>query len=44
MQETLKKLSELTGIDIPEEEYVENPASLIPSTAQIVDASKRYTE
>ena len=44
MEETLKKFSELTGIDIPEDEYVESPASLIPSTAQIVDASKRYTE
>ena len=40
INETLAKLSELTGIDIPEEEYVENPAASIPTTAQIVDSAK----
>ncbi|MCR5188093.1 MAG: FliI/YscN family ATPase [Treponema sp.] len=41
MKDTLDKLSALTGIEIPEEEYVENPAIAIPTTAQIVDASKQ---
>ena len=40
MADTLKKLSELTGIEIPEEEFVEAPAVGIPTTAQIVDESK----
>ena len=40
IEETLQKLSELTGIEIPENEYVENPAVSIPTTAQIVDSSK----
>ena len=40
IEETLQKLSVLTGIEIPETEFVENPAAEIPSTAQIVDASK----
>lgn len=40
INETLDKLSALTGIEIPEEEYVENPAAAIPSTAQIVDNAK----
>jgi flagellum-specific ATP synthase len=38
MEETLKKLSELSGIEIPESEFNESPASEIPSTAQIADA------
>ena len=37
MKETLEKLSVLTGIEIPEDEYVEAPALAIPTTAQIVD-------
>ncbi len=37
INETLDKLSALTGIEIPQEEYVENPAINIPTTAQIVD-------
>ena len=41
INETLMKLSELTGIEIPEEEFVESPAKLIPTTAQIVDANKQ---
>lgn len=41
MEETLNKMSELTGIKIPEEEYVESPALSIPSTAQLVDEQKR---
>ena len=37
MKETLEKLSILTGIEIPESEFVEAPALSIPTTAQIVD-------
>ena len=37
IEDTLAKLSTLTGIEIPESEYVENPAVKIPTTAQIVD-------
>ena len=44
MAETLKKLSALTGIEIPENEYVEAPALDIPYTAQIVDANKQVVE
>lgn len=46
MEETLKKLSELSGIQIPEEEYSESPASTIKSTAQIADenAAKKNAE
>ncbi len=39
MKETLEKLSALTGIEIPEEEFSETPAIGIPTTAQIVDAN-----
>lgn len=38
MEDTLAKIADLSGIDIPEEEFVENPAAEIPSTAQIADA------
>ncbi|MFA6856388.1 MAG: FliI/YscN family ATPase [Treponema sp.] len=38
MEDTLNKIAELSGISIPEEEYTENPASEIPSTAQMADA------
>lgn len=41
LNETLDKLSALSEIEIPQEEYVERPASGIPTTAQIVDASKQ---
>ena len=41
MNETLDKLSALSGIQIPEEEYVENPGVHNPTTAQIVDAMKQ---
>ena len=44
MAETLKKLSALTGVEIPEEEFVEAPALDIPYTAQIVDANKQVVE
>ena len=44
MPETLRKLSTITGIEIPESEYVEAPALDIPYTAQIVDASKQVVE
>ena len=44
MTETLKKLSALTGIEIPEEEFVEAPAIGIPTTAQIVDANTPVVE
>jgi flagellum-specific ATP synthase len=37
MDNTLSKLSTLSGIEIPQEEYVESPALQIKSTAQIVD-------
>ena len=37
MKETLDKLSALTGIEIPEEEYQEAPALSIPTVAQVVD-------
>ena len=41
INETLDKMSALTGISIPQEEYIERPAAGIPTTAQIVDASKQ---
>lgn len=41
MEETLKKLSALTGIEIPEGEFIESPARFIPTTADIVDAQKQ---
>lgn len=41
MEETLKKLSSLTGIEIPEGEFIESPARFIPTTADIVDAQKQ---
>ena len=40
MKDTLDKLGLLTGIQIPEEEYVENPAQSIPTTAQVVESGK----
>ena len=44
MNETLKKLSAVSGIEIPEEEFVEAPAVGIPTTAQIVDANTPVVE
>ena len=41
IEDTLSKLAAITGIDIPEEEFVENPAVGIPNTAQIVDSQKK---
>lgn len=41
INETLDKLAALSGIEIPQEEYIERPAAGIPTTAQIVDASKQ---
>ena len=38
IEDTLAKLSKITGIEIPEDEYVENPAANIKNTAQVVDA------
>lgn len=38
MRDTLDKLAALTGIEIPQEEYVETPAAAIPTVAQVVDA------
>ena len=38
MEDTLDKLSALTGIEIPEEEYDESPARNIPSVAEVADA------
>lgn len=40
MKETLEKLSALTGIEIPEEEFAISPGINNPTTAQIVDAAK----
>ena len=44
IKQMLDKLSELTGIDIPQEEYIETPALSIPTTAQIVDAAINANE
>jgi flagellum-specific ATP synthase len=44
MKATLEKLSALTGIEIPENEFVEAPAIGIPTTAQIVDANTPVVE
>lgn len=41
IKETLDKLSVVSEMDIPEQEYSENPGVLNPSTAEIVDAQKR---
>ncbi len=41
IKDTLDRLSALTGIEIPQEEYSETPAIAIPTTAQIVDAEKQ---
>ncbi len=41
MKETLQKLSALTGIEIPESEFVEAPALDIPYTSQITDSIKQ---
>jgi len=44
IEDTLSKLSKITGIDIPEEEYSESPARAIPTTAQIADAAKQIEQ
>lgn len=44
IKQMLDKLSELTGMDIPQEEYIETPALSIPTTAQIVDAAINANE
>ena len=44
MNETLQKFSVLTGIEIPEEEFVEAPAVGIPYTSQITDSIKQTEE
>ena len=41
INETLEKLSALTGIEIPESEFVEAPALDIPYTSQITDSLKQ---
>ena len=41
LEETLNKMSLLSGLEIPQEEYVESPALAIPSTAQLVDEQKK---
>lgn len=38
MSDTLDKLTALTGIEIPEDEYDEKPAANIPSVAEVTDA------
>ncbi len=40
IEDTLNKLSALTGIEIPDEEYVESPGLNNLTTAQIVDSTK----
>ncbi len=40
MHETLDNLKTLTGVEIPSEEYSENPAQDIQTVAQIVDSKK----
>src|SRR5574344_70843 len=40
IEDTLKKLSELSGVEIPEEEYSETPALQRKSSAEVVDAEK----
>ena len=44
MEETLKKLAEIAQIEIPEEEFCEQPALNNPSTAEIVDQAKLSQE
>jgi flagellum-specific ATP synthase len=44
MAETLKKLSELSGIEIPESEYGESPALDRKSAAEIVDSEKESAQ
>ena len=44
MNETLDKLSALTGVEIPKEEYAENPAAEYLTTAQIADSKKQPGE
>lgn len=44
MYETLKKLSVLTGMEIPEEEYSEQPALEIKSSAQINDEQVKNSQ
>src|SRR5574344_841344 len=44
MAETLKKLSELSGIEIPESEYGESPALDRKSAAEIVDNEKESAQ
>lgn len=39
MEDTLKKLSTLSGVNIPDDEFTEQPALKIQSTAAIVDES-----
>ncbi|MCR4900196.1 MAG: FliI/YscN family ATPase [Treponema sp.] len=41
IEDTLNKLSALTGIEIPDEEYVESPGLNNLTTAQIVDSTKQ---
>ena len=41
IEDTLNKLSVLTGIEIPDEEYVESPGLNNLTTAQIVDSTKQ---
>ena len=44
IEQTLARLSALTGIEIPEDEYAENPAAMIPTTAQIADSARHQPE
>ena len=41
IDDTLAKLSELSGIEIPEDEYVENPAESRKTVAQLVKEHKK---
>lgn len=42
MEDTLKGLASLSGVDIPKEEYGSSPAAHIPSTAQIADEAAQF--
>src|SRR5574344_1293511 len=43
MKDTLDRIAQLTGMEIPPEDYNENPAAAIPSTAQIADKAAEQT-
>jgi hypothetical protein len=44
MDDTLRRLSELSGVDIPEEEYGETPGRARKTPAQLADAAASPAE